>query len=792
MPRLEERARELALVNLGILTARVPGTSTDASDVVTPRDEDERDRLHLLGRAGEALSASLDIDEALARLGDVIVPAVADWFAVDLLEDDTITNVLVMHPDPAKVKLARQLQQRFPSDPNAPTGVPNVIRTGTAELTAAITDEMLRALIDDPQLLGMIRRLRLRCAMVLPLKARGRTIGAITMIGAETHERYGPTDLRVAEEIADRAALAIDTARLFAAEREARAAALAEAHRNEILKDSTAAFGSAASLDEVVRVMLEEGIRRAGAEAGAVGILREHGRVVLAGLTGYQPRDEPYWNEFHLDDPLPMSDAIREHRVIVLSTTPERDRLYPVLAGRGEQRDHALVCVPLMLGSEVVGGFSASYPPGMAFGDEDLSLLRSIGEQCAQAIDRSRARGGALKARARLVALAGTSQALAQTLDLDETIANVLRLTAEHLGTSVRLLRFERNGRVVTEAGGPMVRRADGGPARLPASQIVDVIDHARAHGSSYALVPASIAPGSESADQSLVLPLDIAGSVSGALVIDDPILDLDDPEDLHLAVEVVRRMARALENARLYRERDHVAETLQEALLPPRLPEVPGIEIEAVFRPAERGQIGGDFFDVFATGDGRWAAVIGDVCGKGVEAATLTAMARHTLRAVPDVGHPSEALAALNGALLRADLDGRFCTVAYVLIEPDVGGGARVEVASGGHPLPQHLTKDGSTRRIGAHGTLLGMIQDVRLEDVGLQLESGDALVMFTDGIIPKQESSGEEPEGLLRDLRGRVWRSAAEIRDRVLGFVDGLGPALHDDIAVLIVRAR
>jgi serine phosphatase RsbU (regulator of sigma subunit) len=83
-------------------------------------------------------------------------------------------------------------------------------------------------------------------------------------------------------------------------------------------------------------------------------------------------------------------------------------------------------------------------------------------------------------------------------------------------------------------------------------------------------------------------------------------------------------------------------------------------------------------------------------------------------------------------------------------------------------------------------------MIQDVRLEDVGLQLESGDALVMFTDGIIPKQESSGEEPEGLLRDLRGRVWRSAAEIRDRVLGFVDGLGPALHDDIAVLIVRAR
>src|SRR5262249_33267412 len=219
-----------------------------------------------------------------------------------------------------RVQLAKELQRRFPSDPDAPTGSPHVIRTGESELTEEITDEMLRALIDDPELLELIRELRLRCAMVVPLTARGRTIGSIAMLGAETHEHYGPADLRLAEEIADRAALAIDTARLLDAENRARLAALAAARpsqglpratgprrgavegarRGEVLQGSTAAFGSAVTVDGVVSAMLDEGIRRAGAIAGTVGILEDDGRVVVRGLTGYEPSDEPYWSEFRV------------------------------------------------------------------------------------------------------------------------------------------------------------------------------------------------------------------------------------------------------------------------------------------------------------------------------------------------------------------------------------------------------------------------------------------------------------------------------------------------------------
>ena len=145
-----------------------------------------------------------------------------------------------------------------------------------------------------------MRGLGLRCAMVVPLTARDRTFGALTLIGAETHERYGPNDLRVAEEIADRAALAIDTARLFAAESEARAAATEEARRNEVLKDITAAFGLATTVDDVMKAMLDKGIRMSGAVAGTVGLVTEHRQVELVGMSGYEPDDHPYWRSFDL------------------------------------------------------------------------------------------------------------------------------------------------------------------------------------------------------------------------------------------------------------------------------------------------------------------------------------------------------------------------------------------------------------------------------------------------------------------------------------------------------------
>jgi serine phosphatase RsbU (regulator of sigma subunit)/transcriptional regulator with GAF, ATPase, and Fis domain len=766
-------------------------------DRAVQAEEVELDRLSLLASAGDAVSGSLELDATLQRLADVLVPTLADWFSVDLVDESgAIRSVLVVHPDPSRIEAARALQERFPTDPDAPTGVPHVIRTGTSELTERITPDMLRALVPDRELLGAIRDLGLRCAMVVPLTARDRTIGALTLIGAETHERYGRADLGLAEEIADRAALAIDTARLFSAESRARAAALAEAERSAALQDATAAFGRATTVEEVMTTMLEEGIRRAGAAAGTVGLVADADRVDLLGTSGYELDDSPYWHSFRLNEALPLSEAIRDRRPVVVSSTAERDRRYPALVGRGDQRDHALVCLPLLLGDTAIGGFSASYPPEMEFGDDDLAFLRALGEQCAQAVQRARSVQRETATRARFDALASASRALARTLDYEATAGTVVRLAVEHLGRAASLYAHERSGlALLASAGADGVRTHvdPSSPPLHPDGRTSATITRAFRQRAPQLLDPPA-EEGGGPAPPGLVLPLGIADLVSNALVVAEPIRDFRDADELAFAREVARRMARAMENARLYRERDSVARTLQQSLLPSDIPDVPGVEIEALFQPAVRGyDVGGDFYDVFETTHGGWAVVIGDVCGKGVEAATLTGLARHTLRALSDVDRPSEALAALNRALLRERLDGRFITVAYALLEPNAGGGVRVRLASGGHPLPQRVSSAGGMERVGRHGTLLGVTPDARLEDVEIALDPGSALVLFTDGILKKDEVFGDVPRGLVASLGGSPLASIADARERIEHYVrDLVAEGQDDDIAILVLRAR
>ena len=143
--------------------------------------------------------------------------------------------------------------------------------------------------------------------------------------------------------------------------------------------------------------------------------------------------------------------------------------------------------------------------------------------------------------------------------------------------------------------------------------------------------------------------------------------------DDLVLAEELAGRAAVAIDNARLYRGQKEIAHTLQQSLLPPELPTIPGIELAACYLPAGEGiEVGGDFYDVFETLDHAWAVVLGDVTGKGPAAAALTALARYTVRAVAmDERQPSRILASLNDAILRQRPGERFITVALLRLEP-------------------------------------------------------------------------------------------------------------------------
>jgi signal transduction histidine kinase len=195
-----------------------------ARDISTRKRAEERQ--HFLADAGKALASSLDYQTRLDTVAQLAVPRIADWCAIDIVGDDTsVSQLVVAHVDPTKVAWARELRQRFPPDPDTPRGVPNVIRTGRTEFFPEITDDMLRASAHSAEQLEIALKVGFTSVIIAPLTARDRTLGAITFVTAESGRRYDAADVALAEELARRAAIAIDNARLYAAEQQARAEA---------------------------------------------------------------------------------------------------------------------------------------------------------------------------------------------------------------------------------------------------------------------------------------------------------------------------------------------------------------------------------------------------------------------------------------------------------------------------------------------------------------------------------------------------------------------------------------
>src|SRR5215203_4609867 len=281
-------------------------------------------------------------------------------------------------------------------------------------------------------------------------------------------------------------------------------------------------------------------------------------------------------------------------------------------------------------------------------------------------------------------------------------------------------------------------------------------------------------------------------------------------PADLKLAEELARRAALAVDNARLYRGRVQVARTLQEGLLPSRLPEVPGVEVGLCYVSAGEVDVGGDFYDLFDTRranqngssepSSSWGIVIGDVSGKGAEAAAMLAFARYTIRTLATrESCPSTVLSSLNEAMLhqrRERNDHKFCTVTYIRLEKEEGNtehGAKITVSRGGHPPPFLLRTDGSIYRVGEPGRAIGVFDDANLTEQEVSLAPGDALILYTDGVVEARSPDGLffGEERLMALLRSSVALDASTIASRiekaVLNFQE---QAPRDDVAILVLR--
>jgi PAS domain S-box-containing protein len=736
------------------------------------RLEASRQRYSLLAAVGEVLGSALDSEVTLIGLARLCASRLSDWCFVFVRDEDgSIRQVAAAHADPTRQKQAWELLFRYPLDPSRSEGPAKVIRTGESDLQSHVSDSLLEAIAYDDENLRLLRALGVHSAMMVPLNVREQTLGAIVFASAESDRVYGREDMVLAEGIGARAAVAVDNARLYGRVHETEAELRVSRDQLQAILDGVADAVTAQGPDGRVVYANDAAARQLG--RGSASDLMDEG--VERFMRRYELYDEA-------GQPFPVEDL------------PGRRAL------RGEDPGPTL----LRYRDTETGDDMWALIKATAIRDADGLAILAI--NVIENVTEQREREQQLRL------LADVGRVLGRSLDWETTFPEVARLVVgpvaewcaiellEDDGT-VRLAAFAHADPEKQRIGEDLVRRYPpsgrlrGALASGRSELRTELSDEeVAAAGRDPEHLGALLELGLRSA---LAVPMIARGKVVGAitLVAGDDGRRFGD-SDLVLAEELAVRCALAVDNARLFRERSRIARTLQESLLPPVLPELPGLDLAARFRAAgEALEVGGDFYDLFETGDSGWAVAIGDVCGKGSEAAAITALARYTVRAAAmRQDGPSQILGLLNEALLRQRTDKRFCTVLYGRLERN-GSGHLFEFASGGHPLPLVLRAAGSSAaggEVGAPGTLLGIVADPSLSDEQVHLGPGDALVLYTDGVTDSAAPVRILDSVSLAEAVGPpAGLDADEIAERVIqAALAGPGAEPRDDIAILVLK--
>jgi phosphoserine phosphatase RsbU/P len=356
--------------------------------------------------------------------------------------------------------------------------------------------------------------------------------------------------------------------------------------------------------------------------------------------------------------------------------------------------------------------------------------------------ENQRLRHADLRRRASLTFMAEASELLAQSLDIDLTIALIPRLVVPRLGEWCAVLRSIDGGEpdVVSVA-----HSQENATAELrdtldepPARQILRNAD-----GVGHHLTLTEALNG-------IAVPLMVRGQRLGVLAVGRPEGRRHDSDELAMVMDLARRAALAIDNAALHADRARITDTLQQALLPPVLPVVRGFGFGAEYIPTlGAADVGGDFYDILPLAGGRWLMVLGDVSGKGVAAAAVTGLVRDVIRILVREGRSiPEILGRLNETLAERGA-GRFATLAVAEVEPD-GGKLSTRLFLAGHDRPVLVRTDGVTGPVGVCGTALGLLDTVKTVAVDVSMAPGDTLVFFTDGVTERR--SGTELFGIDR----------------------------------------
>jgi PAS domain S-box-containing protein len=534
-PRRFTEAEKNAASLLANLAAAAIGTA-ELYETQRRLAEDQR----FVARASELLASSLEYERTLANVAALAVPQFADWCSIDMVEEDgSISRLAVAHTDPEKVRFAEELEEKYPPDPDAAYGVPNVIRTRRPELFSEITDDLLQQATEEtPELLEVLRELGLRSSMCVPLVARDRALGAITFVSAESGRRYDEDDLATAQDLARRAATAVDNAMLL---RETQAA-------RRDAQDSLAVVDAFFGATPVGLAFMDNNFR----------FVRVND--ALATINGL-PAEEHFGRS--------LRDVLGDERAA------EIEPYHRQVLETGE----AILDLPIVGATAAAPGetrnWLVSYYPVRDAADNAIG----VGVVITDVTEREQARAAAEAAGERLHVLAETGQLLAGTLDYETTLANLAGLLVPRFADWYAVDVASGGGfrRIAVVHKDPAKAKWAEKSMNLFAPHADELEGTARVVRTGEAvlyrtisdelLAASTLGPehhevlrelGMESA---MCVPLTAAGRTFGALMLVSADADkLYDEDDLDFAKHLGRRAAVAVDNARLYRQAERRA----------------------------------------------------------------------------------------------------------------------------------------------------------------------------------------------------------------------------------------
>ncbi|MEA2243392.1 MAG: hypothetical protein QOD24_2948 [Solirubrobacteraceae bacterium] len=716
----------------------------------------DRERFAVLAAVAETADGTLTLGDTVEALNELVVPTVADICIIDAVSQGELQRLSVRVAGRDGDARAAALSARPPGT------VDDATRSGEPWLLATVDDAQFVRMAQSPEDLAQLRALGVISAIVVPLRARGRALGSLTLL-TTTHSgrRYAGEELEFAKLLAGRAALALDNAGLFS-------------ELETIEAQLTAALST---LAEAVTVQHSGGALIYANEAAARMLGFDSPQELLAAPV----EDVVARFETTNEDGSPLRIEDLPGRRVLAGEVPEPRVVRTIDRRTGEEHWHV------------------TKASGVYDRDGNVKLVVNVIE------DITTVKRAELTQRL----LARVGELLASSLDYERTLQQVAELAVPQLADWCAVSMPDGNGlvRIVAVAHAdpekvalarriaeryPTQADAPTGPAwsiREGASQFTnDIPDEmlaAAAEDDEHLELLRAVGMGA-----AITVPMSAAGENVGAITL----ISAESARgftvaDVELAEELARRAGTAVENARLYTERSHIARTLQTGLLPGRLPDMPGWSVATLYRPAgDENWVGGDFYDAFAV-HGGWLVLVGDVAGRGPEAAALTGLARHTLRTAAQLlDDPLDAVGTLN-AELRARDQMSLCSVAAVVLREDAEGRVSAEIVCAGHPLPL-LARDGTVQPVGSFSPMLGAyaVDDWRRTTV--ELEPRDVLVLYTDGVFDAVGADGRFGEDRLeRTVEGVTdAHDAVERIDAALSAFELGAPS--DDTAVLAVE--